>query len=66
MQVPARRFQAGVRELVGTARDATWTDVILVQAPEVTKYANRAGRTLPVALLTPIEGTAQPPSSGRK
>jgi hypothetical protein len=36
-------------------RDATWNEVILVQAPEVKKYANKAGRTIPVALLIPVE-----------
>jgi deazaflavin-dependent oxidoreductase (nitroreductase family) len=55
VQVRARRFDAGVRELVGVERDATWNEVILVQAPEVKKYANKAGRTIPVALLIPVE-----------
>lgn len=55
VQVRSRRFQAGVRELVGVDRDVTWVDVVLVQAPEVKKYANKAGRTIPVALLTPID-----------
>lgn len=55
VQVRDRRFRAGVRELVGAHRDAAWSDVVLVRAPEVTKYANKAGRTIPVALLTPIE-----------
>lgn len=58
VQVRARRFQAGVRELVGADRDATWNDVVLVQAPEVKKYADKARRTIPVALLTPIEAPA--------
>jgi deazaflavin-dependent oxidoreductase (nitroreductase family) len=58
VQVRARRFQAGVRELVGAVRDATWNDVVLVQAPEAKKYADKAGRTIPVAVLTPIEAPA--------
>jgi hypothetical protein len=53
VQVRARRFSARVRELVGAERDAIWNDVILVRAPAVKKYADRAGRTIPVALLTP-------------
>jgi hypothetical protein len=28
---------------------------VLAQAPEVEKYARRAGRTIPVALLQPAE-----------
>lgn len=60
VQVRARRFQAAVRELAGVDRDATWTGVVLVQAPEVTKYANKAGRTIPIAILTPIEAPAPP------
>jgi deazaflavin-dependent oxidoreductase (nitroreductase family) len=55
VQVRARRFQTGVRELLGAERDATWNDLVLVQAPEARKYVDRAGRTIPVALLTPIE-----------
>jgi deazaflavin-dependent oxidoreductase (nitroreductase family) len=55
VQVRARRFQARVHELVGADRDATWNEVVLTQAPEVKKYAKKAGRTIPVALLTPIE-----------
>jgi hypothetical protein len=62
VQVRARRFQAGVRELVGVNRDATWNDVILVQAPEVKRYADKAGRTIPVAVLTPIDAPA--PAAG--
>lgn len=58
VQVRARKFQAGVLELVGADRDATWADVVLVQAPGVIKYAKKAGRTIPVAVLTPIEASA--------
>ena len=39
------------RELLGAARDAVWRDTVLAQAPEVEKYARRAGRTIPVAVL---------------
>jgi hypothetical protein len=28
-----------------------WRDVILVSAPEVEKFARKAGRTIPVAVL---------------
>ena len=44
------------RELVGAERDAMWNNVVLVQVPGVGKYARRAGRTIPVAVLEPVEG----------
>jgi hypothetical protein len=43
------------RELVAEERDKAWNDIVLVQAPEVEKYAQRAGRTIPVALLAPVQ-----------
>jgi deazaflavin-dependent oxidoreductase (nitroreductase family) len=54
VQVRDRSFLARPRELVGAERDATWTEVVLAQAPEVEKYARRAGRTIPVAVLVPM------------
>ena len=56
VQIEARTFQVRPRELLGEERDATWKAVVLAQAPEVEKYARRAGRTIPVALLQPVEG----------
>ena len=55
VQVRAQRLRARPRELVGPERDAMWSDVVLAQAPEVEKYARRAGRTIPVAVLEPVE-----------
>lgn len=55
VQVRARRLQVQARELVGEERDAMWNDVVLAQAPQVAKYARRAGRTIPVAVLEPVE-----------
>jgi hypothetical protein len=42
------------RELHGSERDAAWNDVILATLPGVAKYARKAGRTIPVAILTPL------------
>ncbi len=53
VQIRSTRIQARPRELVGEQRDAMWNDVVLAQAPEVAKYARRAGRTIPVAILEP-------------
>ena len=55
VQVGPRRLRAWPRELVGPERDAMWSGVVLAQAPEVEKYARRAGRTIPVAVPEPVE-----------
>ena len=55
VQVGAQMLQCRPRELVGAERDAIWRDVVLARAPEVAKYARKAGRTIPVALLTPLQ-----------
>jgi deazaflavin-dependent oxidoreductase (nitroreductase family) len=52
VQVRERHCEATVRELLGDERDAMWRDTILAQAPEVVRYAHKAGRTIPVAVLT--------------
>jgi hypothetical protein len=38
-------------------RGSVWNGVVLVQAPGVAKYARRAGRVIPVAVLEPTEDT---------
>ena len=55
VQIRSRRLQVRPRELTGDERDATWNDTVLAQAPEVAKYALRSGRTIPVAVLEPLE-----------
>ena len=57
VQVGAKTLRARPRELLAEERDSAWQDVVLAQAPEVEKYARRAGRTIPVALLEPIDGS---------
>jgi deazaflavin-dependent oxidoreductase (nitroreductase family) len=54
VQMGARRLQVQPRELLGAERDAMWNDVVLAQAPAVAKYEQRAGRTIPVAVLEPV------------
>lgn len=54
VQVGERRWQARPRELLGAEREAAWTDVILARLPRVEKYARKAGRTIPVAVLEPV------------
>jgi deazaflavin-dependent oxidoreductase (nitroreductase family) len=55
VQVGPQTLRVRPRELLAEQRDSTWQDVVLAQAPEVEKYARRAGRTIPVAVLEPIE-----------
>jgi deazaflavin-dependent oxidoreductase (nitroreductase family) len=56
LQVGAKTLRVRPRELLAGERDSAWQDVVLAQAPEVEKYAQRARRTIPVALLEPIDG----------
>jgi deazaflavin-dependent oxidoreductase (nitroreductase family) len=51
VQVRDRHFDVHPRELHGEERDRMWRDVILTEAPEVEKFARKAGRTIPVAVL---------------
>lgn len=55
VQVRGRRFHARPRELLGDERTAMWRDVVLVQAPGAERYARKARRTIPVAVLHPAE-----------
>jgi deazaflavin-dependent oxidoreductase (nitroreductase family) len=55
VQVGAKTLRVRPRELVAEERDKAWNDIVLVQAPEVEKYAQRAGRTIHVALLAPVQ-----------
>ena len=56
VQIRSRHLRVRPRELVGDQRDAAWNDTVLAQAPEVAKYARRSGRTIPMAVLEPLEG----------
>lgn len=55
VQVRDRRLRARPRELIGEERDVMWNDVVLAEAPEVAKFAQRAHRTIPVAVLEPVD-----------
>jgi deazaflavin-dependent oxidoreductase (nitroreductase family) len=55
VQIRDRRLNVRPRELIGDERDAMWKGVVLAQAPAVAKYAKRAGRTIPVAVLQPSD-----------
>jgi deazaflavin-dependent oxidoreductase (nitroreductase family) len=53
VQIADRVSMMRPRELLGSDRDALWHDVILEHAPEVARYADKAGRVIPVAVLEP-------------
>lgn len=55
VQVRGARMLVRPRELLGEERDSTWNDVVLARAPRVARYARRAARTIPVAVLEPYE-----------
>jgi deazaflavin-dependent oxidoreductase (nitroreductase family) len=61
VQMGAQTVRVRPRVLLGQERDSAWQDIVLAQAPEVERYAHRAGRTIPVAVLEPIEGSTSPP-----
>jgi deazaflavin-dependent oxidoreductase (nitroreductase family) len=54
IQVMKERRQVRPRELFGAERDAVWNDVVLAEAPGVERYARRAGREIPVAVLEAV------------
>jgi len=55
VQVGRDRFQVHPQELVGDNRDAMWRNTVLIQAPEVARYAGKVGRSIPVAVLHPLD-----------
>jgi deazaflavin-dependent oxidoreductase (nitroreductase family) len=55
VQIKSTHVRVRPRELTGNERDTMWNGTVLAQAPEVAKYARRAGRTIPVAVLEPLE-----------
>ena len=58
VQVRAERFEVEARELEGAERDEVWQHTVLAEAPEVEKFARKAGRTIPVAVLVPTSRPA--------
>ena len=48
------RQSVDVRVLTGVERDTVWQDVVLARVPAFEKYVTKSGRTMPLALLTPV------------
>jgi deazaflavin-dependent oxidoreductase (nitroreductase family) len=55
VQIGRDRLRVHPRELTGSARDTMWSDTILARAPEVARFARKAGRSIPVAILHPLD-----------
>jgi deazaflavin-dependent oxidoreductase (nitroreductase family) len=53
VQLMGERYPARARELIGAEREKVWREVIVARIPKVSRYAARAGRTIPVFILTP-------------
>ena len=54
VQIRDRKLTMRARELHGDERESMWRDTILAEAPEVTRFERKAGRTIPVAVLEPV------------
>ncbi|WP_432880771.1 nitroreductase/quinone reductase family protein [Kribbella sp. CA-245084] len=55
VQIGAEHSQMRARELTGAERGTVWTDVILREDPGIGRFATKARRTIPVAVLEPLE-----------
>lgn len=53
IQIGAAHLDADVRIAGGAERDMLWQQVILAHAPGRRRYEKKAGRIIPVAVLTP-------------
>lgn len=54
VRVRSEEFDVQVRVAGGAERTRLWHDVVLPQNPTAAKYERRSGRTLPIAVLTPL------------
>ena len=54
IQVKAQHHDVAVRMAEGEERDRLWRDVVVSRAPAFGAYEAKSGRTMPVAVLTPL------------
>lgn len=54
VQIGAKHSPMHPRELTGQERSTVWTNVILREDPGIGRYATKAKRTIPVAVLEPV------------
>lgn len=55
VEIAATPHRARIEVLDGHERDRVWQEVVLQASPGVEKYAAKSGRTIPVAVLRPID-----------
>jgi len=55
VQIRERQLEVRPHELHGEQRETMWRDTVLAQAPGVSRYERKAGRTIPVAVLESIQ-----------
>jgi deazaflavin-dependent oxidoreductase (nitroreductase family) len=55
VQIKARHVDLAVRMAEGEERDTLWRDVVVRRAPAFAAYEPKAHRTMPIAVLTPVE-----------
>ena len=60
IQIGATRMDADVRVTENPERDTLWHEVILVQDPRRRRYEKKAGRVIPLAILTPLQARQSP------
>lgn len=53
IQIGSQQFDVDVRIAGSTEREALWREAVLVHAPRRHRYAEKARRTIPIAILIP-------------
>ena len=55
VQVGRERHRVTIRVLPGPERDVAWRDIVVARCPPFAKYETKTTRTIPIALLTPVD-----------
>jgi len=61
IEIGHERYDAEVQVPDPAERDRLWQDVVLERAPFFAKYQEKAGRTIPVAVLSPLSPDVESP-----
>jgi deazaflavin-dependent oxidoreductase (nitroreductase family) len=54
VEIKGRHEDVAVRMAEGEERDRLWRDVVVARAPSFAAYEGKSGRTMPLAVLTPV------------
>jgi deazaflavin-dependent oxidoreductase (nitroreductase family) len=54
IQIGDSQYDVEAQVAEGAARDHLWQDIVLARAPFFAKYEEKAGRIIPVAVLSPL------------